>query len=74
MSTNSPVSAAATEGADPQSFPARTLSASLTVKDLQIGQDNGAKGWDRVKGEGFSLQVTTDRNVDEIAKLLRASP
>jgi len=79
----------------------RTLSASLTVKDLEkslawyrdvmgfsvdqkheregklmavslkagdvrllIGQDNGAKGWDRIKGEGFSLQITTDQNID----------
>ena len=90
------------------SFSARTLSASLTVKDLQkslawyhdvvgftvdqkyeregklravalkagdvrivIGQDDGAKGWDRVKGEGFSLQMTTAQNVDEVAKRIR---
>src|SRR4029077_8859100 len=89
-------------------FQARTLQASLTVKDLQkslawyqdvvgftvdqkheregklravslkagdvrllIGQDDGAKGWDRVKGEGFSLQLTTDQNVDEIANRIK---
>jgi uncharacterized glyoxalase superfamily protein PhnB len=88
-----------------QLFQARSLSASLTVKDLQkslawyrdvlgfavdqqyeregklrsvslkagdvrilINQDDGAKGWDRAKGEGFSLQITTAQNVDEIAK------
>ena len=35
---------------------------------ITINQDDGAKGWERVKGEGFSIQVTTDQNVDEIAK------
>ena len=24
---------------------------------LLLGQDDGAKGWDRVKGEGFSLNI-----------------
>jgi uncharacterized glyoxalase superfamily protein PhnB len=88
----------------PESFRARSLSASLTVKDLQkslawyrdvvgftvdqeyeregklravalkagairilLGQDDGAKGLDRVKGQGFSLQFTTAQNVDQIA-------
>jgi uncharacterized glyoxalase superfamily protein PhnB len=89
-------------------FQARTLQASLTVKDLHkslawyqdvvgfvvdqkheregklmavslkagdvrllINQDDGAKGWDRVKGDGFSLQLTTDQNVDEIANRIK---
>ena len=106
MSTNSPVPAGATGEAE--SFRGRTLSASLTVKDLQkslvwyhdvvgftidqryeregklravalkagnvrllINQDDGAKGWDRVKGEGFSLQITTAQNVDEIARRIK---
>lgn len=91
-------------------FHARTLSAALTVKDLEksltwyrdvvgftvdqrreregkllavslkagdvrilITQDDGAKGWDRVKGEGFSLQFTTDQDVDELAKRIKAN-
>ena len=91
-----------------QSFRGRTLTASLTVKDLQkslawyrdvvgftvdqnheregkltavslkagdvrllIVLDDGARGWDRVKGEGFSLQIITDQNVDEIAKRIK---
>ena len=91
-----------------QSFRGRTLTASLTVKDLQkslawyrdvvgftvdqnheregkltavslkagdvrllIVQDDGARGWDRVKGEGFSLQIITDQNVDEIPKRIK---
>jgi lactoylglutathione lyase len=88
-----------------EKFEARTISASLTVKDIQksmswyenvlgftldrkheregklrgatmkagqvrilLGQDDGAKGWDRVKGEGFSLYITTDQNIDALAK------
>jgi uncharacterized glyoxalase superfamily protein PhnB len=107
MSTNSEVPAEARDD-EHQSFRARSLQASLTVKDLQqslawyrdlvgfavdrryeregklmavalkagdvrilIGQDDGAKGWDRAKGEGFSLQFTTDQSVDEIAKRVK---
>jgi uncharacterized glyoxalase superfamily protein PhnB len=92
------------ERSKPESFRARTLSASLTVNDLRksmdwyqnvagftvgeryeregelrgavliagnieimIGQDDGAKGWDRVKGQGFSLYFTTVQDVDELA-------
>ena len=89
----------------PGAFEARTLGASLTVKDLQaslawyrdivgftvnqqheregvvravsfsagavqllINQDDGAKGMDRVKGEGFSLMFTTSQDIDAIAR------
>lgn len=88
----------------PDSFHARELAASLTVKDLEqslawyrdvlgfavderyeragklfavslqagsvrilIGQDDGSKGLDRVKGLGFSLQLTTDQDIDALA-------
>jgi uncharacterized glyoxalase superfamily protein PhnB len=44
------------------------VSLKAGVVRILIGQDNGAKGWDRVKGDGFSLQITTSQNVDEIAK------
>jgi len=94
---------------EPQLFLGRTISASLTVKDLQrsldwyqdvvgftvdrrheregklvavslkageirllIGQDDGAKGWDRAKGEGFSLHITTDQNIDALANRIKA--
>ena len=108
MSTNSRVPDSPSTRPETESLQARTLSASLTVKDLErslawyrdvvgftvdrkheregklravslragdvrilIGQDDGAKGWDRVKGEGFSLQITTNQNVDELAKRIR---
>jgi uncharacterized glyoxalase superfamily protein PhnB len=88
----------------------RSLSASLTVKDLQasltwyrdilgfavdrsherggvvravslragevrvlLGQDDGAKGMDRPKGEGFSLMITTDQNIDEMAARIKTA-
>ena len=92
------------ERTKPESFRARTLTASLTVKDLTkslawytdilgftvdqkherggevravslkagevrilLGQDDGAKGWDRKKGEGISLMLSTAQDVDGIA-------
>lgn len=92
-----------------QPFLGRTISASLTVKDLRksldwyqdvvgfsvdrrheregklvavslkagdvrvlIGQDDGARGWDRAKGEGFSLHITTDQNIDDLASRIKA--
>ncbi len=39
--------------------------------NISINQDDGAKGWDRVKGLGFSLRITTDQSVDEIAKRVK---
>jgi uncharacterized glyoxalase superfamily protein PhnB len=93
----------------PESFRARELAASLTVRDLAasmawyrdaigftidrqherggklvavslkagsvrllLGQDDGAKGTDRVKGAGFSLQFTTAQSIDELASRVKA--
>jgi uncharacterized glyoxalase superfamily protein PhnB len=87
---------------------ASTLSASLTVNDVQaslawyrnvlgfsverefvrdgalrfvsiragnvrflLGQDDGTKGVDRVKGVGFSLQLTTGQDIDAIASRVK---
>jgi uncharacterized glyoxalase superfamily protein PhnB len=108
MSTNSSAPDGSAECGESLSFVAITLSASLTVRNLQkslawyrdvvgftvdrnyerdgklravalkagnvmllIGQDDGAKGWDRVKGEGFSLTITTDQDVDKIANRIK---
>ncbi len=40
---------------------------------IGIGQDDGAKGWDRVKGQGCSLQFTTDQRVDDFADRIKAA-
>lgn len=108
MSTDSQAASGGTARAEPESFRARSLAASLTVKDLEksvawyrdvvgftvdqrheregkllavslkagdvrilLGHDDGAKGLDRVKGEGFSLQFTTAQNVDDIANRIK---
>jgi uncharacterized glyoxalase superfamily protein PhnB len=39
---------------------------------LLLNQDDGAKGADRAKGEGFSLMLTTRQSVDTIAARIRA--
>ena len=38
---------------------------------LLLNQDDGKKGWTRVKGEGFSLSVVTP-DVDAVAKHIKA--
>ena len=42
-----------------------------TVRIL-LGQDDGARGWDRIKGEGFSLMLTTGQIIDEVAQSIKA--
>jgi lactoylglutathione lyase len=108
--TNTSAPTGSTTRAEPQSFRARALQLSLTVKDVQaslawytdvvgltvdqryenegklravalkagdvrilIGQDDGKKGWERVKGEGFSFQFTTAQDIDSIANRIRAA-
>lgn len=93
----------------PESFRARALQVSLTVKDLEksvdwyervvgftvqrrieyegevravalvagdvrvlLNRDNGARGWDRTKGEGFSLMFVTAQDVDEVANRIKS--
>jgi len=46
----------------------RLFAVSLRGGAIRIllSQDDGSKG-DRVKGEGFSIQITTPQSIDEIA-------
>ena len=39
---------------------------------ILLTQDNGARGADRTKGEGFSLRLVTAQNVDELAARIKA--
>ncbi len=52
----------------------KLMAVSLKAGNVRIliGQDDGARGWERVKGEGFSLQFTTDQSVDELANRIRS--
>jgi uncharacterized glyoxalase superfamily protein PhnB len=47
----------------------KLLAVSLRAGAVRIllGQDDGAKGLDRVKGQGFSLQITTSQDIDALA-------
>ena len=36
-----------------------------------LNRDDGAKGWDRVKGQGMSFQLSTTQNVDALAQRIR---
>lgn len=49
------------------------FAASLMAGNVAIllTQDDGAKGTDRKKGEGISLQLTTAQNIDELAQRAR---
>jgi len=51
-------------------FAARLTAGSVAIL---LTQDNGAKGSERAKGEGFSLQFTTAQNVDDLATRAKAS-
>jgi catechol 2,3-dioxygenase-like lactoylglutathione lyase family enzyme len=94
--------------AEPETFRARSISASLAVKDLEksvrwyrdkigffvedkiqrggklsavtlkagevrilISQDDGGTGWDRVKGAGFTLHLTTAQDVELLAEAIK---
>ena len=50
----------------------RAVSLRAGDVELLIGQDDGSKGLDRVKGVGFSLQFTTGQNIDELAARIKA--
>ena len=45
----------------------RAVRLTSGAVNILINQDDGAKGFDRVKGEGFSIQFTTAQSVDAVA-------
>jgi uncharacterized glyoxalase superfamily protein PhnB len=49
----------------------RSVALKAGDVSISINQDDGAKGWERVKGEGFSLRITTDQSIDEIANRIK---
>lgn len=48
-------------------------AVSLRAGDVRllVAQDDGARGVDRIKGEGFSIQVTTSDDIDSVADRVR---
>lgn len=51
----------------------RLIAVSLRAGSVRIllTQDDGAKGLERVKGEGMSLQFTTHQNADALATAIK---
>ncbi len=47
----------------------KLIAVSLRAGEVRLllTQDDGAKGLDRIKGEGLSLQISTHQSVDTIA-------
>ena len=51
----------------------RSVALQAGTVRILLNQEDGAKGWDRVKGEGISIQFTTGDNLDELAAKIKAS-
>jgi len=49
----------------------RSVALSAGAARISINQDDGAKGWDRIKGEGFSLNLITEQNIDKTANRIK---
>jgi uncharacterized glyoxalase superfamily protein PhnB len=51
--------------------------AAVTVKTgdvrLNLNQDDGAKGWERIKGLGCSFSIWTNDDIDAIAHRIKAN-
>jgi uncharacterized glyoxalase superfamily protein PhnB len=50
----------------------RAVSLRAGSVRILLGRDDGAKGWERLKGEGFSMMLTTDLDVDAVAARIKA--
>jgi uncharacterized glyoxalase superfamily protein PhnB len=53
----------------------RLVFIALKAGDVRIhlNQDDGAKGWERVKGLGCSVNIWTTEDIDAIANSIKAS-
>ncbi len=50
----------------------RSVALNAGSARIMINQDDGNKGWTRIKGEGFSLNIITEQNIDTIANSIKA--
>ena len=52
----------------------KVVAVSLVAGGVRmiLGRDDGAKGWDRHKGEGISMYITTAQDVDELAAAIKS--
>jgi len=53
----------------------KPVFVALKAGDVRINlnQDDGAKGWDRTKGLGFSINISVTEDIDAIANRIKAS-
>jgi uncharacterized glyoxalase superfamily protein PhnB len=51
----------------------RAVSMAAGTARILLSQDDGAKGLNRAKGDGMSLQITTAQNIDAIAQRIKAA-
>jgi len=53
----------------------RPVLVALKAGDvrLNLNQDDGAKGWTRIKGLGFSINIWTAEDIDAISNRIKAS-
>jgi uncharacterized glyoxalase superfamily protein PhnB len=52
----------------------KLMAASLRAGTVAIllTQDDGGKGQNRIRGDGFSLQITTTQDIDSLAASIKA--
>jgi len=50
----------------------RAVRLAAGAVRILLNQDDGGKGWERVKGEGFSLTFKTTQSIDAIANGIKA--
>jgi uncharacterized glyoxalase superfamily protein PhnB len=50
----------------------RSVAVQAGEVHILLNQDNGAKGWERIQGQGLSFQINTDLPVDPIAERIKA--
>jgi uncharacterized glyoxalase superfamily protein PhnB len=50
----------------------RGVAVQAGEVSIILNQDDGAKGWDRVKGQGMSFQINTTQDIDAIAARVKA--
>jgi uncharacterized glyoxalase superfamily protein PhnB len=51
----------------------RAVAVRAGTVRILLNEDDGAKGWDRITGQGFSLQITTEQSIDAIANSIKAA-
>jgi uncharacterized glyoxalase superfamily protein PhnB len=49
----------------------RAVALRAGAVRILLNVDDGGRGWERVKGEGFSLQFTTSQRVDDVADRIK---